>query len=230
MNIHQFATADAWSSFCSIHPPSNFGVVEFFVFKRDCIPAYEAYEDGGQWGVELNIASASQQDELWLHAVQAMIGGDFGGINSCHLSGISLSRTAKDVVVALWVSEYTKTKVESVGAAFHKFLSGRGFSKCIDFVHFRARAKVLHSIPRGLATEDISICLQSPQNVLEQRGVWDTGQCDMTRPQHSHRVIVMPGFSAVDGKQLLFKNSFLHVVAPCEEPLPAPMLHRMRTA
>jgi len=231
MNIYEFTAGDAWVSFCSAHPPSKFGTADLFVFKRDAIPAREACVDGGQWGIEINSLPWGQLDILWFRAIQALTGGEFEDPSSSCLSGMALSCRTCSVGLQLWMSEYSEAEAESIGAAFHKFLTDFGRSECLTFERFGTGADALHTTPCADASamnDDVRTVPPSFQVCKEMQETRDTGQWSIGHPHCT--IIVMPGFNEADGTQLLLKNSFIHAVSAIDEVLPVPTLQRMRTA
>lgn len=146
-------------------------------------------------------------------------------------SGSPSVKRGKIVELALWVADCSNTDIQSVGMGFHRFLCSFGLTHCITFVHFGTGAMVVCTLPRaGVADGTLSLDVNSSGAGPAPSETRDTGQLGICR--HHQMIIVLPGFEKVDGVQLVFKNSFIHAVAPLdlEAPLQAPTLQRLRTA
>lgn len=230
MNIFEFSTTEAWSSFCSVHSASRFGVADLFVFKRDAVPAYEAYPDGCHWVVTFDSIASKQLDTLWFHAIHELIGPEFGysGLIGMSLSCKINADMETGARLALWASECSTVDVENVGVAFQTFLDVLGRVDRISFVHFGSNVNKVQTDLKTSEEEMAKDTVLPAQDGQESSDLRDTGQRGVC--QHRNlMVLVLPGFARGDEVQLVLKNSFIHAVVPCDEPLPAPELQRMRT-
>jgi hypothetical protein len=234
MNVFEFHAEEEWLSFCEDHCPSDFGMVEVSVFKKDIIPARETLSDGGRWTCEIGQLPAHLLDNLWFHLVQGLIGGEFDELNKERgCCGTSLHCSASHLKFAIWIEEYCRHFVPSVGTSFYKFMIGFGFGGSVFFEDFRTPIRASHTVPDHEGNDG------NDADCLHLRGVarnyeWEAAEQGRdTGQQKTGRVciveVALPGSHAQEVCQLVLKNSFIHLIAPVDQPLPAPMLHRMRT-
>mmetsp|Transcript_16968 Transcript_16968/g.43319 ORF Transcript_16968/g.43319 Transcript_16968/m.43319 type:complete len:227 (-) Transcript_16968:50-730(-) len=125
---HEFRTAeDFWCMYHHSNPPSLLEGVEYMLFKKDLIDAWDAhtFQRGGRWMLKLSKADNMAFDELWLCAIMACIGEAFedcGGEDV--VSGVAVAVQRGTCTVEVWLSDPADDEqVLAVGRFFHSIVA-----------------------------------------------------------------------------------------------------------
>lgn len=159
MNVHAFSTVeDFWRLFNNIQTPSKLGIIDFSVFKKDIVPAWEdpTCQRGGRWLAKIDRMKGTDLDELWLNLVLTLIGENLHGVGGGAICGAVLSqRAGKNSKMALWVAERSKEKIMPLGRAFYKLLQDATFAGEITFDDFSDKTRCV-TIPERPAEKRAS--------------------------------------------------------------------------
>mmetsp|Transcript_6438 Transcript_6438/g.10356 ORF Transcript_6438/g.10356 Transcript_6438/m.10356 type:complete len:263 (-) Transcript_6438:95-883(-) len=149
--VHAFSTVeDFWRLFNNIKGPSRLGIIDFSVFKKDVVPAWEddTCRRGGRWLAKIDKMRPKDFDDLWHTLLLTCVGEGLGepGNSIC---GAVVSARVKNSKMALWMSEREEGKVMHMGRAFYKILQAAGFSGEIAFEDFTTENKAAFTVSDG---------------------------------------------------------------------------------